>query len=195
MYCNTLLRGASAGAILLVLAPAALAQEALPSIDVGAEQTAPDPAPAPAAVEAPPGFSPQKLRLPVYREPTGQTFTSIDTEEFNSSPLTTIGDLVEYSPGVSFKQGNGPRDMTISIRGSGARVSGALRNIVLLEDGFYMIQADGFVRADLTDPHAYAAVDVYRGPSSALFGQLGQRLCLISAHARARNSLWGGNGA
>ena len=31
-------------------------------------------------------------------------------------------------------------------------------------------QPDGLSRTDLTDPHAYAAVDVYRGPSSALFG-------------------------
>jgi iron complex outermembrane receptor protein len=37
---------------------------------------------------------------------------------------------------MSFKQGNGPRDVTLSIRGSGARVGGSLRNIVLLEDGF-----------------------------------------------------------
>ncbi len=91
-------------------------------------------------------------------------------EDFKTSPLVTIGDLVEYSPGVSFKQGNGPRDMTLSIRGSGARIGGAMRNIVLLEDGFTMTQPDGFSRTDTTYPHAYAAVDVYRGPSSALFG-------------------------
>ncbi len=100
----------------------------------------------------------------------GQTFTTIRRETFTTSSLQSIGDLVQYSPGVSFKQGNGPRDMTLSIRGSGARVSGAMRNIVLMEDGFMMTQPDGFSRVDSTDPHAYAGVDVYRGPSSALFG-------------------------
>ena len=79
-------------------------------------------------------------------------------------------DLLQYSPGVSFKQGNGPRDIVISIRGSGARNGFGVRNIVLLEDGFSVTQPDGLSRTDLTDPHAYAGVDVYRGPSSALFG-------------------------
>jgi iron complex outermembrane receptor protein len=40
----------------------------------------------------------------------------------------------------------------------------------MLEDGFSVTQPDGLSRTDLTDPHAYAGVDVYRGPSSALFG-------------------------
>ncbi|NVL67668.1 TonB-dependent receptor, partial [Escherichia coli] len=31
-------------------------------------------------------------------------------------------------------------------------------------------QPDGLSRTDLTDPHAYGGVDVWRGPSSALFG-------------------------
>ncbi|MBG0812486.1 TonB-dependent receptor [Methylosinus sp. H3A] len=142
------------------------AQEALPSIDIAGEG-APRSA-EPKAVA--PGFSPEKKALPVYRDPTGQTFTTVKRDDFKTSPLVTIGDLVQYSPGVSFKQGNGPRDMTLSIRGSGARIGGAMRNIVLLEDGFTMTQPDGFSRTDSTDPHAYAGVDVYRGPSSALFG-------------------------
>lgn len=139
------------------------AQEALPEISVGAEERA-------APSSTPSGFGEDKNKLPIYREPTGQTFTSIDTTDFKQTPLFTIADLLEYSPGLSFKQGNGPRDVVISIRGSGARVGGALRNIVLMEDGFSMTQPDGFSRTDSTDPHAYAAVDVYRGPSSALFG-------------------------
>ncbi|HEY8064386.1 MAG TPA: TonB-dependent receptor [Methylosinus sp.] len=166
MTRTLLSRGVSAGALLVASLSSVAAQEALPSIDVagegaprGAEQNA-----------SAPGFSPEKKALPVYRDPTGQTFTTVKSEDFKTSPLVTIGDLVEYSPGVSFKQGNGPRDMTLSIRGSGARIGGAMRNIVLLEDGFTMTQPDGFSRTDSTDPHAYAGVDVYRGPSSALFG-------------------------
>jgi iron complex outermembrane receptor protein len=31
-------------------------------------------------------------------------------------------------------------------------------------------QPDGLSRTDLTDPHAYGAIDVIRGPSSALYG-------------------------
>jgi hypothetical protein len=46
--------------------------------------------------------------------------------------------LLQESPGVSFKQGNGPRDLGISIRGSNARNGFGIRNIVLLEDGFLL---------------------------------------------------------
>jgi len=179
MYRTTLTRAVSTTALILA-ASGAMAQQSLPDIDIGAQapraekpRRARAAAPAPrvaATAPAAPGFSAEKKALPVYREPTGQTFTTIKTENYRTSPLFTIGDLVEYSPGVSIKQGNGPRDVTISIRGSAARVNGALRNVVLLEDGFSVTPPDGYARTDLTDPHAYSGVDVYRGPSSALFG-------------------------
>ncbi len=170
MYRSHLLRGVSVCVLTLAIVSSPAAQEALPEIDVGAAGQAPAPQGEAAAIVAPPGFSPEKLKLPVYRDPTGQTFTTVRTEDFKDSPLVTIRDLLQYSPGLSFKQGNGPRDIVISIRGSSARNGFGVRNIVLLEDGFSVTQPDGLSRTDLTDPHAYAAVDVYRGPSSALFG-------------------------
>lgn len=165
-YRSHLLRGASACALVLAVGSAsALAQEALPTIDVGA--AAP---PAEHASSAPPGFSNEKKKLPVYREPTGQTFTTVDSKNFQNTPLFSAADLLVYSPGMSFKAGNGPRDVGISIRGSGARNGFGIRNIFLMEDGFPITQPDGLGRADAIDPHAYSGVDVYRGPSSALFG-------------------------
>jgi iron complex outermembrane recepter protein len=181
----------SVNALALVLATSAFAQQSLPTIEVGGARGAARPGhssaprvvgPAPvsassgtpargvASTPAAPGFSPQKLALPVYREPTGQTFTTVRGEDFRTTPLVTVRELLQFSPGVSFKQGNGPRDVVISIRGSSARNGFGVRNIVLLEDGFSVTQPDGLSRTDLTDPHAYAGVDVYRGPSSALFG-------------------------
>jgi hypothetical protein len=68
------------------------------------------------------------------------------------------------------KQGNGPRDIGISIRGSNARNGFGIRNIVIFDDGFPVTQPDGLSRSDLIDPHAYSAIDVIRGPSSALYG-------------------------
>src|SRR5262249_7659065 len=56
------------------------------------------------------------------------------------------------------------------IRGSNARNGFGVRNIVMLDDGFPVTQPDGLSRTDLIDPHAYRAVDVYRGPSSTMFG-------------------------
>jgi iron complex outermembrane receptor protein len=103
-------------------------------------------------------------------KPSGQTITTVSGENIKNEPAFTIQDLLQESPGVSFKQGNGPRDLGISVRGSNARNGFGIRNIVVLEDGFSVTQPDGLSRTDLIDPHAYGAVDVYRGPSSAMFG-------------------------
>lgn len=182
--------GASVLALTFLTDAPAWAQQNLPTIDIGggrreaarrpagaaSARPAPngsatsDPVPASTAGLSAPGFSPEKLKLPIYREPTGQTVTEVSSKTFASQPLGTVGDMLRYSPGVSFKQGNGPRDMTISIRGSGARVGGAIQRIILMDDGFRMTMPDGFSRTDWVDPHAYAGFDVYRGPSSALFG-------------------------
>ncbi|MES3094000.1 TonB-dependent receptor family protein [Sphingomonas aerolata] len=101
---------------------------------------------------------------------TGQTVTTIDDAAFRNTPATTIADIVKLSPGVVVIQGNGPRDVGVSIRGSNARNSFGARNIQVFEDDFPVTQPDGLARFDLTDPHAYGAVDVVRGPSSARYG-------------------------
>ena len=99
-----------------------------------------------------------------------QTATAIDMKQFADAPVFSVADVLRESPGVSLKQGNGPRDMGISIRGSNACNGFGVRNIVILEDGFPVTQPDGLSRSDLIDPHAYSGIDVWRGPSSALFG-------------------------
>jgi iron complex outermembrane receptor protein len=99
-----------------------------------------------------------------------QTATAINMTRFAETPVFSVSDILQASPGVSVKQGNGPRDIGISIRGSNARNGFGIRNIVVMDDGFPVTQPDGLSRSDLIDPHAYAGVDVWRGPSSALFG-------------------------
>lgn len=100
----------------------------------------------------------------------GQTDTTIDDRAFRNTPATTIADIVKLSPGVTVIQGNGPRDVGVSIRGSNARNGFGARNIQVFEDDFPVTQPDGLARFDLTDPHAYGAADVVRGPSSARYG-------------------------
>ncbi len=104
------------------------------------------------------------------QSPPGQTATTIDRSRYDDRPAFSVGDILRESPGVSLKQGNGPRDLGISIRGSNARNGFGIRNIVVFEDGFPVTQPDGLSRSDLIDPHAYGAIDVIRGPSSALYG-------------------------
>ncbi|AYJ86669.1 TonB-dependent receptor [Sphingomonas paeninsulae] len=108
--------------------------------------------------------------LSLTTQVTGQTVTTIDDSRFRNTPATTIADIVRLSPGVAVIQGNGPRDVGVSIRGSNARNGFGARNIQVFEDDFPVTQPDGLARFDLTDPHAYGAVDVVRGPSSARYG-------------------------
>ncbi len=106
-----------------------------------------------------------------YTQPTGQTETTIPRENIlTNTKASSVLEVLRYSPGVSTKQGNGSRDVGISIRGSGARQGFGIRNIVVFEDDFPVTQPDGLSRTDLTDPQAYSGIDVIRGPSSAFYG-------------------------
>ncbi len=168
------------------------ASEALPTVTVEAPQASrPKPAPRPSRLRstaggraarplaqnqttsAPaqnPAFSAGAARDRLNQSPAGQTATTIDRSQFDNRPAFSVSDVLRDSPGISIKQGNGPRDFGISIRGSNARNGFAIRNLVIFEDGFPVTQPDGLSRSDLIDPHAYAAIDVVRGPSSALYG-------------------------
>ena len=109
-------------------------------------------------------------RATLSQAPAGQTATTVDRSQFDNRPSFSVGDVLRDSPGISVKQGNGPRDIGISIRGSNARSGFGIRNLVIFEDGFHVTQPDGLSRSDLIDPRAYGAIDVIRGPSSALYG-------------------------
>lgn len=199
MFRRHALAGTSLAALAFVVSPgpAAQAQEVkqLPPVTVDAPRAVPQrvarkPASArpqatagrrparPAAVAAAsPGAvrggapeSASAARARIDQAPAGQTATTIDRSRFEDRPVFSVNDILRDSPGVSLKQGNGPRDFGISIRGSNARNGFAIRNIVVFDDGFPVTQPDGLSRTDLIDPHAYGAVDVIRGPSSALYG-------------------------
>ena len=132
----------------------------------GVAAAAPTPTLAAAATNTTPGATRDALN----QAPTGQTETTIERDQFASKPTFSVADVLGDSPGISIKQGNGPRDIGISIRGSNARNGFGIRNVVIFDDGFPVTQPDGLSRSDLIDPHAYGAIDVIRGPSSALYG-------------------------
>ncbi|QGM97508.1 TonB-dependent receptor family protein [Methylocystis parvus] len=186
MSRSGLLRDVSIASLVLAFVPAvAHAQQTLPRIEVGAARRAAprasSPAPALAAapaaaqnISAAPGFQPSRVRLSIYRDPPGQTVTTVDHKFLRPTPMFTVREMLQYSPGVQIQDGNTAREVNISIRGSGSRFGVGyplgVRNIMLYEDGFPITTADGTGRTDILDPHAYAGADVYRGPSSALFG-------------------------
>lgn len=120
----------------------------------------------PFGIAAPPGSAPS-----VIEHPVGQVVTGIGRgNTIADRPATSIGSVLANSPGVTVRQGNGGRDVIISIRGNNARSTGVIKNTVVLEDGFILTQPDGASRFDLTDPRAYSRIDVFRGPQSPLFG-------------------------
>ncbi len=129
-------------------------------------------APQPTPVTVPPAAPniPAQVAPGLPAQSGGQTVTSIDRDRVSETRAFSAADVLQEVPGISVKQGNGPRDFGISIRGSNARNGFGLRNIKVYEDGFDVTQPDGLSRTDLTDPHAYGGIDVWRGPSSALFG-------------------------
>jgi iron complex outermembrane receptor protein len=106
----------------------------------------------------------------ITEEPTGQTQFDVSRGSFRNTPAFSIGNVLALVPGVTFVQGNGPRDISISVRGSNERQTYGVRNTKIYEDGFPVTQPDGLGRTDLTDPHAYSSIDVVEGPSSTLFG-------------------------
>ncbi|WP_264046978.1 TonB-dependent receptor family protein [Methylobacterium flocculans] len=120
----------------------------------------------PFGVAAPPGSAPS-----VIENPVGQVVGTVGRAgTITDRPATNIGAVLLDSPGVTVRPGSGGRDVVISIRGSNARSTAVIRNMVVLEDGFILTQPDGASRFDLVDPRAYSRIDVFQGPQSALFG-------------------------
>ncbi|WP_279358625.1 TonB-dependent receptor family protein [Methylobacterium indicum] len=147
----------------------AVAQDtiALDEISVAGAAASPNPSSTPAfGVAAPPGSAPSVIERPV-----GEIVTAIGRRDVIANrPATSVAQVLVNSPGVTVRQGNGPRDVVVSIRGNNARSTGVIKNMVVLEDGFVVTQPDGASRFDITDPRVYSRIDVFRGPQSPLFG-------------------------
>ena len=166
------------GAIMALAVAAGAAAQAQPadSSPTTAPATAPT-ATGPAQVTLPTvpitgqGLTPVQNATPTTLAPSpGQTVSTVERATFTDQPNKSIADVLLQTPGVSVQQGNGPRDISVSVRGSNVRQTYGIRNLQVFEDGFPVTQPDGLSRTDLTDPNAYSSIDVVRGPSSALYG-------------------------
>ncbi|MCC2640863.1 MAG: putative TonB-dependent receptor [Nitrospira sp.] len=105
----------------------------------------------------------------ILRRPEGMSLSATDQSETESQPTRTMKEAMESLPGVVLRQANGPRDFSISIRGSGVKTSFAVRDIKMYEDGFIQTQSDGLSRLDIQDPWFMRSVEVTRGASSSLY--------------------------
>lgn len=105
----------------------------------------------------------------IHENPSARAIGRVERSVLEATDAFSLKDLLDKTPGVFAKQSNGPRDVSISVRGSGAKTSFAIRNIKMFEDWFPVTQSDGLSRTDIHDPNAYEGIDVLRGPSSSLY--------------------------
>ena len=109
-----------------------------------------------------------EARAEIERTPGAVDVVS-DQEYKNSTPATTIKDVLDYVPGV-FVQPKWGEDTRISIRGSGLSRNFHLRGLQLYMDGIPINTADGFGDFQEIDPTAYRYVEVYKGGNALRFG-------------------------
>lgn len=105
----------------------------------------------------------------ILKRPEGLTMSSTPQSETDSQPTRTMKESLESLPGIILRQANGPRDFSISIRGSGVKTAFAIRDIKVYEDGFSQTQSDGLSRLDIHDPWFMRSTEVIRGAASSLY--------------------------
>jgi iron complex outermembrane receptor protein len=105
----------------------------------------------------------------VQKRPEGVSLSATVPSETQSQPTRHLRESLESLPGVVVRQANGPRDFSISIRGSGVKTTFAIRDLKLYEDGIGQTQSDGLSRLDIHDPWFMRSVEVTRGASSSLY--------------------------
>ncbi len=105
----------------------------------------------------------------VQKHPEGLAFSATPRTETDSQPTRTMKEAMESLPGVILRSANGPRDFGVSIRGSGVKTTGVVRDLKFYEDGIGQTQSDGFSRLDMHDPWFMQSVEVTRGAASSLY--------------------------
>ena len=161
-------------------------------------------APAPVVAEQPPQASPTGAGAPILIEgrnsltvPTtaeiqaelarvpGSVVVVPDTAYKQSTPATTIKDVLDYVPGV-FVQPKWGEDSRLSIRGSGLSRNFHLRGVQLFQDGIPRNTADGYGDFQEIDPSAYRYVEVYKGANALRYGanSLGGAINFVSPTGR-----------
>jgi len=143
-----------------------------PSAPIPQEPEAPLTVEHPAEEGQPPEVSLEDLSIVsrrVQKRPEGVAISTPAPTEFQSQPTRTMRESLESLPGVITRQANGPRDFSISIRGSGTKTTFAIRDLKIYEDGIIQTQSDGLSRLDIHDPWFMRSVEVIRGASSSMY--------------------------
>ncbi|MBG0800609.1 TonB-dependent receptor [Methylocystis sp. H4A] len=203
MFRTGLLRGVCAVALVLSFADSsALAQQSLPTIDIGGAKPrvpgrgggrAPSTATAPAAPAAwtqtggggsltVPSVAEQRREL--ERTVGSAAFVDANTPEIQTRYVHDLRDALKDVPGVYVESRYG-QELRLSIRGSNLTRDFHLRGLELLQDGIPMNYADGGGDMYQIDPKYFRAIEVLKGGNALAYGSstLGGAINFISPTA------------
>jgi iron complex outermembrane receptor protein len=181
MLRSTLLRGASAGALALVISSSAsFAQETLPTIEIGARTPSADNVPGPSTSSSFGGGTQGQggsLTVPPVaeqRKEVFQTAGSVDFVDSNTPEIQTrhvadLTDALKDVPGV-FAETRYGQEIRLSVRGSNITRDYHLRGLELLQDGIPVNYPDGGGDFYQIDPHYFRSIEVLKGGNALAFG-------------------------
>jgi len=148
-------------------------RQALPHAHVARSNGAPATTPiAATAIGRVPGaltvLTAQQALRDIQQTPGGVALVTADAWK-NSTPSSTIKDILDYVPGV-FAQPKWGDDVRLSIRGSSLSRNFHLRGVQLYMDGIPINTSDGYGDFQEIDPTAYKYVQVFKGGNALQFG-------------------------
>jgi iron complex outermembrane recepter protein len=188
----TLMRGASAGAIALMLASSAtLAQEVLPTIEIGgapSDQASGSAASTGASSQGKGGSltvpSVAEQRKELFGAAGSVDFVDSNTPEIQTRHIANLTDALKDTPGV-FAETRYGQEIRLSVRGSNLTRDYHLRGLELLQDGIPVNYPDGGGDFYQIDPHYFRSIEVMKGGNALAFGSsmLGGAINFVSPTA------------
>ena len=100
----------------------------------------------------------------VQKLPEGLAFSATPRSETDSEPTLTMKESMESLPGVILRSANGPRDFGVSIRGSGVKTTGVVRDLKFYEDASGKPNRTGFhvwICTTRTEQPDHAEIDTH----------------------------------
>ncbi|WP_218054403.1 TonB-dependent receptor domain-containing protein [Phenylobacterium immobile] len=102
---------------------------------------------------------------------TPQAVTSLDQQDIDDAQASTIGELLEFIPGVSTQGGVSALGQGFNIRGLGTGLADSDSRILMQIDGVTKFFEQYRMGSFFSEPELYKRVEVLRGPaSSTLYG-------------------------
>ncbi|OZI74827.1 TonB-dependent siderophore receptor [Bordetella genomosp. 12] len=156
------------GAGLLVVGGAAQAQSLAPQLaPVYVQGEADEPLDTSDRVYQPGTYAATKTVTPVLE--TAQSITTITRRQMDEQAPRTVSEALRYTAGVLSDRDTNSRYDSIFLRGFGA--FGTATNYVSYLDGLKLPRGQAFAQAAI-DPYLLDRLDVLKGPSALLYGQV-----------------------